>query len=150
MSEVLATIQFWHWWILGLGLVIIELIVPGFFLLWIGIAAGLTGVLALVVPTTPWEVQFLVFGVLTVAAVVAARFYFRRYPIETKDSTLNRRGAQYVGRVLSVEEAIVNGRGKVRVDDTVWRAEGPDVPAGGRVKVTGVAGTVLQVEKAEG
>jgi inner membrane protein len=148
MAEPFAAIEFWHWWILGLGLVIVEVIAPGFFLLWVGIAAGLTGLLALVIPTTPWELQFLVFGVLSVASVVAARFYFRRYPIETEDTTLNRRGTQYVGRVFSLEEAIVNGRGRIRVDDSVWRADGPDLPAGTRVKVTGITGTVFQVEKA--
>ncbi|HSR80429.1 MAG TPA: NfeD family protein, partial [Hyphomicrobiaceae bacterium] len=58
---------------------------------------------------------------------------------------LNERALQYVGRSLVVEEAIENGRGKVRVGDSVWQAEGPDVPAGSRVKVTGARGTVLVV-----
>jgi membrane protein implicated in regulation of membrane protease activity len=150
MTEAFAALEFWHWWILGLGLVIIEVIAPGFFLLWIGIAAGLTGLLALVVPTTPWEIQLIVFGVLSVACVIGWRAYLKRHPVKTDDPTLNRRGSQYVGRVFNLDEAIVNGRGAVRVGDTVWRAEGPDLPTGTKVKVTGVAGTVLQVEKVEG
>jgi membrane protein implicated in regulation of membrane protease activity len=96
----------------------------------------------------PWEAQFLIFGLLAIASVVGARYYIKRNPIETADATLNKRGAQYVGRTFSLEEAIVNGFGKVRVGDSVWRAEGPDLPAGDRVKVIGVDGAALRVEKA--
>lgn len=148
MAEYFSTLQFWHWWVLGLILVIIEMIAPGFFLLWIGLAAGVTGLLLFIVPGTPWQVQFLFFGILAVASVVAAKYYIRHNPITTEDATLNRRGEQYVGRILSLDEGIVNGIGKVRVGDTVWRAQGPDLPAGERVKVVGVDGTMLKVEKA--
>jgi len=148
MSAYFATLLFWHWWILALALIIIEMVAPGFFLMWIGGAAAITGLVTLIIPALPWEAQFLIFGVLAIASVVGARFYIRRHPIETADATLNRRGAQYVGRVFSLEEAIVNGIGKVRVGDSVWRALGPDLPAGDRVKVTGVDGAALKVEKA--
>lgn len=59
---------------------------------------------------------------------------------------LNQRGTQAVGRVYLVEEAIVAGRGKIRVGDTLWPVEGRETPAGTPVRVTGVNGTVLQVE----
>lgn len=148
MSEYFSTLLFWHWWVLALILVILEMVMPGFFLLWIGIAAGITGLLLLLVPTSPWQLQFVVFGVLAIGSIVAARYYIRRNPIETDDRTLNRRGEQYVGRVFTIDEAIINGIGKVRVGDSVWRAAGPDLPAGERVKVVGVDGTMLKVEKA--
>jgi membrane protein implicated in regulation of membrane protease activity len=148
MSEYFSTLLFWHWWILALVMVILEMTAPGFFMLWIGIAAAITGLLLFVLPGTPWEVQFVVFGVLAIAAVAAARYYIRRNPIDSDDRTLNRRGEQYVGRVFTIDEAIINGIGKVRVGDSVWRAMGPDLPAGERVKVTGVDGTMLKVEKA--
>ena len=148
MADYFSTLLFWHWWVLGLVLVVIEMIAPGFFLLWIGLAAGVTGVILAIAPGLGWQVQFLIFGVLAVASVVGARYYFKRNPIETADATLNRRGAQYIGRTFSLEEAIVNGFGKVRVGDSVWRAEGPDLPAGDRVKVIGVDGAALKVEKA--
>ena len=148
LVEAFSQVQFWHWWILAAALVIIEVITPGFFLLWIGIAAGITGAIVLLVPSLGWEVQVLIFGPLAVAAVVAARYYILKNPIETADATLNRRGSQYVGRVFDLEDPIVNGVGKVKVGDGVWRAEGPDLPAGAKVKVTGVVGTVLKVERA--
>ena len=122
---------------------------PGTFFLWLGIAAGMTGLVLLVLPGTGWQVQLLIFGVLSVAIVAGWRAYQRRYPTRSDDTTLNRRGEQYVGRVFTVAQPIVNGRGAVKVGDSLWRADGPDLPAGASVKVTGVAGTVLKVEKAE-
>ncbi len=148
MAEFLSQMQFWHWWILGLALAIIEVLAPGFFFLWLGIAAGLTGVIALIAPGLGWQFQILIFSVMAVASVVGTKYYLKRQPIETDDPTLNRRGDQYVGRVFNLEEAIVNGRGKVHVGDTVWRASGPDMPAGQAVRVVGVEGTVLVVQKA--
>jgi membrane protein implicated in regulation of membrane protease activity len=145
----LEGLQFWHWMILGLGLAVIEVLAPGTFFLWLGIAAGATGLVLLVLPDTGWQIQLLVFGVLSVAIVAGWRLYQKRHPTRSDDTTLNRRGEQYVGRVFTVEQAIVNGRGAVKVGDSLWRAEGPDLPAGASVKVTAVAGTVLRVEKAE-
>ena len=83
-----------------------------------------TGLVTMIAPSLPWQAQFVLFGVLAIASVVGARYYFKRNPIETTNSTLNKRGAQYIGRTFSLEEAIVNGFGKVRVGDSVWRAEG--------------------------
>lgn len=151
-NEVVAFLeglQFWHWMILGLALAVIEVMAPGTFFLWLGIAAGATGLVLLVLPGIGWQVQLLIFGVLSVAIVAGWRFYQQRHPTESDDSTLNRRGEQYVGRVFTLAEAIVNGRGTVKVGDSLWRADGPDLPEGAKVKVTGVAGTVLKVEKAE-
>jgi membrane protein implicated in regulation of membrane protease activity len=148
MSEYFSTLLVWHWWVLALVLIGIEMVAPGFFLMWIGGAAAVTGLVSLIVPSLPWQAQFLIFGVLAVASVLGARYYFKRNPIETADATLNKRGAQYIGRTFSLEEAIVNGTGRVRVGDSVWRAEGPDLPAGDRVKVTGVNGAALKVERA--
>ena len=148
MSDYFSTLLFWHWWLLGLVLVVIEMVAPGFFLLWIGLAAGVTGLVLFIVPGMGWQVQFVLFGVLALASVAAARYYVRRNPIGTEDATLNRRGAQYIGHVFNLDEAIVNGVGKVKVGDGWWRAQGPDLPAGSRVKVVGVDGNMLKVEKA--
>ena len=148
MSDYFSTLLFWHWWLLGLVLVVIEMVAPGFFLLWIGLAAGVTGLVLFIVPGMGWQVQFVLFGVLALASVAAARYYVRRNPIGTEDATLNRRGSQYIGHVFNLDEAIVNGVGKVKVGDGWWRAQGPDLPAGSRVKVVGVDGNMLKVEKA--
>jgi membrane protein implicated in regulation of membrane protease activity len=141
-------IEFWYWWIAAVVFVVIEILAPGFVFLWLGIAAGIVGLLALTMPALGWELQFLVFAVLSVAAVVGSRIYLRRRPMETDHPTLNRRGEQYVARVFTLEEAIVNGQGKIHVDDSTWKIAGEDLPAGAKVRVIGVDGTLLKVEKA--
>ncbi len=144
MTELL----FWHWWILGGALMIAEMLVPGVFLLWLGIAAGVVGLVAFIAPALWWQAQAVLFAALSVASVWGWREYQRRYPTATDRPTLNRRAEQYVGRRLTLDQPIVNGRGHVRVDDSTWRVEGPDLPAGTNVAVTGVNGTILKVERA--
>jgi membrane protein implicated in regulation of membrane protease activity len=141
--------EFWHWWIAGVVLMIVEVFVPGAFFLWLGLAAGVVGLVLLVFSGTSWEVQFLIWAVLSVAAVVGSRLYLRRHPIETDRPTLNRRGEQYIGRHFTLEEPMVNGLGKIRVDDSTWKIEGPEeLPAGRKIRVIDVEGTVLKVEAA--
>lgn len=139
-------VSFWYWWILGLVLIILEVFAPGAFFLWMGVSAGIVGVIAWLVPAITLEWQLLIFTIIAVVSVVAWRSYQRRHPTETDQPALNRRGEQYVGRVFTLDKPIVNGVGRIRVDDTTWRIQGPDVEAGSRVKVTGVAGVNLVVE----
>jgi len=100
----------------------------------------------LIMPGMGWEWQILAFAVLSVASIVVGRMYLKRNPIKTDQPMLNRRGEQYVGRTFTLDENIVNGVGKIRVDDTIWKVNGPDCEAGANVKVTGVNGMVLLVE----
>lgn len=148
MSDFLATLQFWHWWILAAVLAAIEAVAPGIFFIWFGAAAAIVGVVALILPGLGWEAEIILFAVLAVVAVfVGRRFLRRRMP--SHDPALNRRGERYLGRQFTLETAIVNGRGSIKVDDSVWRAEGPELPAGRRVKVIGTDGAVLRVEAAD-
>jgi membrane protein implicated in regulation of membrane protease activity len=147
--ELLANIEFWHWWIAAIGLIVVEALAPGAIFLWLGVSAGVVGVVLLAAPDLSWENQLLIFAVLSVGSVFGWRVYHKSHPTETDLPTLNRRGEQYVGRVLTLNEAIVNRGGKVRLDDTSWKVEGDDLPAGARVKVTGVDGVVLKVEPAD-
>ena len=148
LAVFLAGFGHWHWWVLGVVLLGAEMLAPGVFLLWMGIAAGATGVVVLVAPEMDWRYQFLLFAVLAVASVIAARIYLKRRPIETDRPELNRRGQQYVGRTFTLAEALENGRGRLHVDDTMWRVSGPDIPAGRQVEVVGVDGVLLQVAPA--
>ncbi len=143
MTEVL----FWHWWILAGILMVLEVVAPGVFLLWLGIAAAITGLIAYVVPGMDWQWEALIFALLSIVIVWGWRSYQRRHPTETDLPMLNRRGEQYVGRRLSLDQPIVNGRGQVKVDDSTWRVEGADLPAGTAIVVTGVKGTILVVER---
>ncbi len=143
----LELIEFWHWWIAGVLLVIIEVFAPGAIFMWLGISAGIVGAMLLAVPDISWQVQFLVFAVLSVGSIAGWRVYHKRNPTESDQPSLNRRGEQYVGRIFTLEDGITNGTGVIRVDDSRWKIEGEDLPAGTKVRVTGVEGTVLKVER---
>jgi hypothetical protein len=138
----------WTWIILGLGLVGLELLGPGIYLIWFGLAALLTGVLDFAFGLS-WQAAFLTFAALSVAAVIAGRA-LTRHPGEPSagPGALNRRGEALVGRVFVLEEPIVQGSGRVRVDDSSWRVTGPDSPAGASVRVVRVDGATLVVEGA--
>jgi hypothetical protein len=141
-------ILYWHWWVLGLVLLVAEMLSPtGFFLLWIGAAAILVGGLSWAVPTVGWEVQVVLFGVLSVASFFAWR---RLRPAMTASDqpALNRRGHSYVGRTFTLDTPIVNGVGKLHVDDSQWRISGPDAAAGTQVRVIAADGATLRVERA--
>ena len=142
----MESITYWHWWILAAALIILEVFAPGAFFLWLGIAAGVVGGLIYLTPALGWEYQVLVFSVLSVASILVWRKYFRTTPEETDEPALNRRGEQYVGRVFTLTEPIVNSMGNIRVDDTTWKIRGEDCPVGTRVEVTGVEGTIFKVE----
>lgn len=141
-------IVFWHWWALGIFLLIVELLAPGMFFLWMGESAFVVGAVLWLFPALAPEYQFILFSVLSVASIAVFRRYLNRHPIRTDRPLLNRRAAQYIGRVFTLEEPIVNGRGKIRVDDSTWRVEGEDCEAGTRVRVTEAEGVILKVEKA--
>ncbi len=143
-----AEIVFWHWWVAAVAFMVLEVFAPGTLFLWIGVAAGVVGLLLLVFPEIAWQHQFMVFAAVAVVTVVGWRIYHRKHPTQTDRPTLNRRGEQYVGRILELDQGIVNGSGKVRVDDSTWKVQGADLPAGARVKVIAVEGTVLTVEPA--
>jgi membrane protein implicated in regulation of membrane protease activity len=142
----MESITYWHWWILAAALIILEVFAPGAFFLWLGIAAGVVGGLIYLAPDLAWEHQVLTFSVLSVASIIIWRKYFRTTPEETDEPALNRRGEQYVGRVFTLADPIVNSMGKIRVDDTTWKIRGEDCAIGTRVEVTGVDGTILEVE----
>ena len=146
----LNEIAFWHWLIAAVVLITLEMIVlPAVYFLWMGIAAGIVGLLMLAMPGMPILAQIVIFTVFAVVSLVCHKRYLKKNPPSTDEPNLNRRGEQYVGRTFSLEEAIVNGVGKIKVDDSIWKVMGDDMEEGAKVKVTGVDGTVFKVEAAE-
>lgn len=137
----------WNWLILAALFLALEIAVPGIFLIWFGIAAAIVGGLALVLDIS-WQFQFVLFAVLAVTAVLVARKYLRTDDASAERPLLNRRAQQHVGKTYVVADAIANGQGKVRIGDSLWRAEGPDAAEGARVKVTAADGSTLIVEPA--
>ena len=151
MEQITAYIDggsHWTWWILALVLFLLELSLPGVFFLWLGIAAAVTGLVALVVTDLSWQMAVSIFTVLSVATAIAGRRFWKPRNIATDDATLNQRGVQYIGQVFILETAIENGSGRMKVGDGAWLVTGPDLPEGARVRVTGVNGARLVVEPA--
>ncbi|MEW5756201.1 MAG: NfeD family protein [Pseudomonadota bacterium] len=139
-------IAFWHWLILGVVLMIVEILVPGLFFAGMGTAALLVGGVAWLFPALGWQYQVMAFAVLSIVSIAVLRQYLRTHPIRSDQPALNRRGEQYVGRVFVLTVPIQNGIGKVHVDDSTWKAMGADAPAGTKVRVVAVDGTVFRVE----
>jgi len=147
IMSIIETLGGWSWWVLGLILLGVEIVAPGFFFLWFGIAAMLIGVSALLIDW-PWQLQVLGFLALSVVAALAGRRFAGNPDVETADPLLNLRAGRLEGRTFVLTEPIVEGSGRVRIDDSVWQVRGPNAPAGSRVVVTGADGTVLKVESA--
>ena len=141
------------WWTAGLALLAAEVVVPGIFLMWFGLAALLTGVLDWLFPNMGWQAQALAFAGFSVALVFGVRpLIGKRLDAETDRPFLNRRLQSLVGEVAELASPLENGHGEVKIGDTLWRVTGPDLPRGARVRVTGVReGTgELIVEPASG
>ena len=137
----------WAWIVAGLVLLALELVVPGGFLLWMGISGIVTGLVVLFW-AIGWSLQWLIFGVLSLVSIALWVRWTRSRPSATDRPYLNRRAEQFVGQEAVLEQAIQQGFGRVVLGDTVWRVSGPDLPAGQRVRIVGSVGAVLQVEAA--
>ena len=145
MIDQLGIDPHWVWLILAGVLGIAEIIVPGIFLIWIGLAALVTGLVTLALGISE-PLQFALFAMLAIAAVFAGRRWFALNPIESSDPLLNDRAARLVGETVTVVEAIAGGEGRVRVGDGVWPAKGADAPLGARLRVIGIDRGLLRVE----
>lgn len=141
----------WIWFAAGAGLVVLEMLAPGIFMFWLGLAAFGVGFLHLVllaagVSLSP-AAHLVGFALLSLLMVALGRRLSLRRSGEEKPH-LNQRGAILIGRVFTLESAISNGAGSIRVDDTIWRVSGPDMVAGAHIKVVAVKGATLEVAPA--
>lgn len=147
MIDTLAAIEpHWLWLIAAAVLGIAELIAPGVFMIWIGLAALVTGVIALLLPIGV-PAQWLIFALATVASIYVGRRVLLRHPIRSTDPLLNERGERLVGTIVVVVEPIDEAGGRVRVGDGVWPARGIRANIGERVQVRGCDGNVLIVDR---
>src|SRR6202161_1641095 len=148
MSEMFSTLGPWNWLIFGVVLMALELIAPGVFLFWLGLAALLVGLLSFVIHPS-WQLQILMFAIFAVAAVPLWRRIARsNAAVSVSNPFLNKRADALVGRVFTLEKPIIDGAGTVRMADTVGRAAGPDTPAGSRVRIVQADGASLTVAAA--
>lgn len=147
MIETVMALGAWNWMILAAALLALEMVVPGIFLMWFGVAAAVTGVIVFRYDIS-WQWQLIWFCGLSLATVLIAAKYLRKHPLESERPLLNERAVQLIGQSFSLADPIVNGRGSIKTGDTIWRVEGPDLPRGAPVKVIGADGTLLKVEPA--
>ena len=85
---------------------------------------------------------------LLLTAVLVALKYLRSNPLHSDRPLLNERAVQHIGQCYDLIDPIVNGRGSVKIGDSIWRVEGPELPKGARVRVLGADGTLLKVAPA--
>lgn len=137
---------FWHWLVLAAIFAIIEITAPAMVCLWLAAAAAGVALIAWVVPGLGWEAEALIFAALSILGILVGRVVFVRARPTAGEPNLNRRAESYIGRIFTLDQAIADGRGRLKVDDTVWRVEGPDLPPGTRVRITGADNTQLRVE----
>ena len=148
MAEIFHSLGTWNWLIFGFILMGLELLAPGVFMFWLGLAALLVGLLSFAISLS-WQTQLLMFAVFAVAAVPLWRRVARgNSGVSVSNPFLNKRTDAMVGRVFTLEKPIIDGSGTVRIDDTIWRVAGPDTPAGSRVRIVQADGASLTVAAA--
>ena len=149
----LDTLTFWHWMVLGAVLIVVELLAPGIWFLWLGIGAIATGLVVLVVSDLTWQIQAVIFSGFSVISIIIGRLIMRQTRQPEDHPTLNRRTEQYVGKVFVLENDTKLGFGEVRIGDSLWRIQLTDpseqLQAGARVMVTGIDGATLKAGPAD-
>jgi hypothetical protein len=145
VQKLIGELGPWLWWIVGLLLLGLEVLAPGTFFLWFGVSALVVGTLAIFVEMA-WQVEIVLFGVLSLVSLLAGRRLMRDMGKGAGDPGLNRRGARLVGQTHRLSEPMVDGAGRLVIDDSVWRVRGGDFPAGTLVRITEVDGATLVVE----
>ena len=148
IERIVSELGPWNWMVLGFALLVLEIIVPGFFLIWIAVAALITGALSLLFWDAGfwvWQVQILLFLALALVAAYLGNKFMGGNNDKTDQPLLNRRGEQMIGRIATLTEPITDGRGRVRIGDTMWRISGPDLPIGAKVRVKAATETDLEL-----
>ena len=142
MEAFLANMDYWHWLVFGLALIIIELFAWSTFFLWMGVSAMMTGIVSKIMPDLSWQLELLLFSVLSIVSILLAKKYF---PVKTIDNELNARATRHVGNSYTVVSNDENGA-KVKVGDSLWLAKGCDMQIGQKVRVIDTDSATLIVE----
>jgi len=151
LERIFSELGPWNWMVLGFALLALEIVMPGVFLLWIGIAALIVGAVSLLIWDAGvwiWQVQVIAFLLLSLVSAYLGNRFMSGRGNQSDQPLLNRRGEQLIGRTATLTEPIREGRGRIQLGDTLWRVSGPDLPIGARVRVTAVEDSELVVEVA--
>lgn len=149
MEQLYEALGQWTWWIVAAVLFVLELMAPGIFFLWLGLAAIVVGTAALFIDMS-WQVEVGAFAVLSVISLALSRKFLSGRAVVTDQPNLNKRMLNYVGKSYVLEQPIVNGRGELKIDDTIWKIRGADADAGIWVRVVDVDGLEFLVEAGSG
>lgn len=148
MSLPLLEPVWWNWYLAGILIMCLEILIPGNIIIWFGVGALGTGLFTQITGGPDWTVQFICFSLCSLVALWLGRKFIRKAS-PAKGTTLNQRLMHYLGKRGTLSEAIVNGQGRVRLGDTYWLVAGPDLPEGTVVEVVAVENSTLVVDKAE-
>ena len=142
MEILFDNLNFMHWLVLGLALIILELFLWTTFLLWVGASAITVSIVFYLIPDVGGLTQVFTFLAISVAATYLSKKY---YPIKTVDDELNEKAKTYIGKeckVSSMEDGVI----KVQIGKSLWFAEGTDLCVGQSVKIVGVEASTFIVE----
>ena len=142
MEMLFENLNFMHWLVLGLSLIILELFLWTVFLLWIGASAITVSIVFYLMPDTSWPIQLLIFVALSLASTFLAKRY---YPVKTVDDELHEKAKTYIGKECKVS-SIDNGAIKVKIGNSLWFAKGTELSIGQIVKIIDVESSTFIVE----
>ena len=139
MTEIAGFIDLrWGWWVAAVILAAAEIFVPGVFLIWLALAAMVTGIVALLFDP-PLAVDLAIFAVTAVASIYVGGSVYRRNAT-TPEPLLNNRSARMIGMRVTICEPVTAGRGRATDGDSFWSAKGPDMAVGTITTVVAVEG----------
>lgn len=134
----------WVWLFVGIILIGLEMLLPGTFLLWIGLAATSVSLLVYIFELSfAW--QALLFALSSILMISMGRKLWKS-PSASTSPHLNRRAETFIGRTFMLDSPIVEGHGRLKIGDSVWSIQGPDLPTGTRIRIIATMGNVLIVE----
>jgi membrane protein implicated in regulation of membrane protease activity len=148
MQELFPMVGVWFWWIVAGALLLLELMTPGVFAMWLAIAAASVGITDYFVDLS-WQLELLAFAGFSLVYVYLARPWYSKTNLQNSDQpNLNQRIYAFVGKSFVLAEPIVNGHGKLDIEGTRWDVLGPNLAKGATVRVTAVEGMKLRVTEA--
>lgn len=145
--EILNSFESWHWIAIGLLLIGMELIIPGVFLLWVGLAALSVSIISAIIPMSD-QSQIIIFSIFVPLFSVIGKKFFKFIQKPQEESFLNKRAKRMVGEIYILDKNLTGGHSRMKIGDSYWKIIGEDMPAGQRVEIISVSGNTLHVKKA--
>lgn len=139
----------WGGWLLvGFGLLMLELLIAGVFIIWWGIAAVIIAVVSALFPALSFAVQAVAFALLAMASsLIWWKYQHQKDRLEDSQTSLNSREHHLIGSKGVVVEQLDNGILRGKFGDTTWKIAGDNLNLQDTVEVIKVEGITLIVRK---